>query len=101
LAELFPRKAQQPNAEELRRRFLYIQALESARCVEEEVITDPADADLGAILGIGYPSWTGGPLSLIDTLGIQPFVEACDLLAVAHGPSPSFLVIFGASNFAK
>jgi 3-hydroxyacyl-CoA dehydrogenase/enoyl-CoA hydratase/3-hydroxybutyryl-CoA epimerase len=40
------------------------------------------DADIGAILGLGYPSWTGGPLSFIDTLGIDNFVARCNQLAL-------------------
>jgi 3-hydroxyacyl-CoA dehydrogenase/enoyl-CoA hydratase/3-hydroxybutyryl-CoA epimerase len=76
----------QPDVEELKRRFLYVQALETARCVEEEVLTHPADADLGSILGWGFPPWTGGTLSFIDTVGIQAFVDECKRLARAHGP---------------
>ncbi|MOA61385.1 Fatty acid oxidation complex subunit alpha [compost metagenome] len=52
--------------------------------MEEGVITDSMDADIGAILGLGYPSWTGGPLSFIDTLGVVAFVKRCEQLAV-HG----------------
>ncbi|HEY0914647.1 MAG TPA: 3-hydroxyacyl-CoA dehydrogenase NAD-binding domain-containing protein, partial [Solimonas sp.] len=86
LAEHFPHAAEQPDAELLRRRFLAIQALETARCVEEGVIEHPADADLGSILGIGYPSWTGGTLSYIETLGLQAFVDECHDLAGRYGP---------------
>jgi 3-hydroxyacyl-CoA dehydrogenase/enoyl-CoA hydratase/3-hydroxybutyryl-CoA epimerase len=85
LGQLYPPAASQPEVEEVRQRLLYIQALESARCVEEGVITAPADADLGAVLGLGYPSWTGGTLSLIDTVGLPFFIAACDRLADRHG----------------
>ncbi len=61
---------QQPEVDELKKRFLYRQALEAARCYEENVVTDPADADIGAILGWGFAPWTGGPLTLIDTVGV-------------------------------
>jgi 3-hydroxyacyl-CoA dehydrogenase/enoyl-CoA hydratase/3-hydroxybutyryl-CoA epimerase len=64
---------------------LYIEALESARCFEEKVVTHPADADIGSIFGLGFPAWTGGVLSFIDTIGIGPFVKNCDRLAKAHG----------------
>ncbi|MDB5967727.1 MAG: 3-hydroxyacyl-CoA dehydrogenase [Hydrocarboniphaga sp.] len=86
LKEHFPPKAEQPAAEELRIRFLTIQALEAARCLEEGVITDPADADIGAVFGIGYPQWTGGTLSYVDTVGIQRFVADCERFAAAYGP---------------
>ena len=85
LAEQFPPRAEQPEAEELASRILVIQALETARCVEEGVIEHPADADIGSILGIGYPSWTGGTLSYIETLGLPAFVAECDRLAALHG----------------
>ena len=85
LAELAPRAAEQPEPEELRKRFLYIQALETARCFEENVVTAPEDADIGAILGWGFAPWTGGPLSLIDTVGVATFVKECDRLAQAYG----------------
>jgi 3-hydroxyacyl-CoA dehydrogenase/enoyl-CoA hydratase/3-hydroxybutyryl-CoA epimerase len=71
--------------EELKLRLLTIQALEASRCFEEGVITDPRDADVGAILGWGFAPYTGGPLSMIDTLGPAAFVERCESLAKKHG----------------
>ena len=71
--------------EELKLRLLTIQALEAARCFEEGVITDPRDADVGAILGWGFAPYTGGPISMIDTLGAKAFVERCEGLAKRHG----------------
>ena len=41
---------------------------------------------MGAILGWGFAPWTGGPLSLIDGVGVRAFVETCDRLAAAYGP---------------
>jgi 3-hydroxyacyl-CoA dehydrogenase/enoyl-CoA hydratase/3-hydroxybutyryl-CoA epimerase len=67
-------------------RLLFIQALETTRCLEEGVLTHPADADVGALLAWGFPSWTGGPLSLIETVGIREFVARCDELAASAGP---------------
>jgi 3-hydroxyacyl-CoA dehydrogenase/enoyl-CoA hydratase/3-hydroxybutyryl-CoA epimerase len=71
--------------EELRTRLLYRQAVEAARCFEEGVITDPRDADVGAILGWGFAPWTGGPISLIDSVGVAAFVQTCDRLTQAYG----------------
>lgn len=92
LRDAFPQAAHQPAPTDVRHRLLYIQALESARCVEESVVCDPADADLGAVLALGYPSWTGGTLSFIETVGVAPFVAECDRLAEHYGerfrPSP-------------
>jgi 3-hydroxyacyl-CoA dehydrogenase/enoyl-CoA hydratase/3-hydroxybutyryl-CoA epimerase len=70
----------------LKTRLLYRQAVEAARCFDEGVVTDPRDADVGAILGWGFAPWTGGPLSLIEGVGLQRFVETCDRLAASYGP---------------
>ncbi len=86
LAEEFPGSDEQPPVDELIKRLLYIQALESARCFEEGVITHPEDGDIGSIFGWGFPAWTGGTLSLIDTVGIREFVAVCDRMAEAYGP---------------
>ncbi len=75
----------QPDADELKLRFMVIQALETARCFEENVLTDVRDADVGAIMGWGFAPYTGGPLSLIDTMGTEEFVQICDRLAQAYG----------------
>lgn len=85
LRELFPPAAQQPAVDMLRRRLLSIQALETYRCLEEGVIETPADADLGSVLGIGYPPWTGGALSYIETVGLREFVAECDAFAQRFG----------------
>ena len=50
------------DVEELKQRLLVIQALETARCVEEGVITDVREADVGSILGFGFAPFSGGTL---------------------------------------
>ena len=85
LAEVFPPAAVQPTLEEVKERFLCIQALETARCMEECVLTTAAEADLGSILGWGFPAWTGGTLSYVDMLGVREFVARCERLAKRHG----------------
>ena len=89
LSELAPVTQNSADAaliQELRTRLLYRQAVEAARCIEENVLTDPREADVGAILGWGFAPWTGGPISLIDGVGVKNFVEQCDQLAQSHGP---------------
>ncbi len=86
LAQLYPRRPVQPTVEELKSRFLCIQALETVRCVEEGVIDHPADADVGSVLAWGFPAWTGGTLSYIDSMGAGRFVAECQRLARAWGP---------------
>ncbi len=85
LAGVFPSAPMQPPVDEVEKRILCIQALEAARCMEEGVITTAAEADLGSILGWGFPAWTGGTLSYIDTMGIREFVAECDRLAKRYG----------------
>jgi 3-hydroxyacyl-CoA dehydrogenase/enoyl-CoA hydratase/3-hydroxybutyryl-CoA epimerase len=85
LAQEYPRLPQQPGVEELKTRLLYIQALETARCYEEGVLKSVHEADLGSILGWGFPAWTGGTLSFIDTVGPARFVAECKLLARLYG----------------
>jgi 3-hydroxyacyl-CoA dehydrogenase/enoyl-CoA hydratase/3-hydroxybutyryl-CoA epimerase len=85
LSELFPSKPGH-DADEVARRLLHIQALETARCLEENVIETSADGDLGAVYGWGFPAWTGGTLSYIDTLGVTGFVKDCDRMANEYGP---------------
>ncbi|WP_066826382.1 3-hydroxyacyl-CoA dehydrogenase NAD-binding domain-containing protein [Sphingomonas mali] len=70
----------------LKRRFLYRQAVEAARCLSEGVLTDPRHADVGAVLGWSFPRWTGGPISLIDQVGAARFSAECDVLADTCGP---------------
>jgi 3-hydroxyacyl-CoA dehydrogenase/enoyl-CoA hydratase/3-hydroxybutyryl-CoA epimerase len=69
----------------LKLRLLTIQALEAARCMEEGVVRDPRDADVGAILGWGFAPYTGGPISMIDTLGASTFISRCEALAAKYG----------------
>ena len=69
----------------LKRRLLAIQALESARCIEEQVVTDVREADVGSILGFGFAPFTGGTISYIDGMGAKAFVDLCNGLAKACG----------------
>tara|TARA_B100000700_G_scaffold167831_1_gene185360 strand:- start:578 stop:2770 length:2193 start_codon:yes stop_codon:yes gene_type:complete len=85
LSNLCKESEEQPEVNELKKRFLYIQALETAKCYEENVLTDVRDADIGAILGWGMAPWTGGPLSYIDMVGIKEFVAEADNLAQKYG----------------
>ena len=88
LADLVPVRIAQPSAslvEEVRTRLLFRQAVEAAKCIDEGVITDPRSADVGALLGWGFAGWTGGPIGLIDMVGLEAFVERCDQLAAKCG----------------
>jgi 3-hydroxyacyl-CoA dehydrogenase/enoyl-CoA hydratase/3-hydroxybutyryl-CoA epimerase len=71
--------------QELKERLLVIQALETARCLEEGVLTDVREADVGSILGFGFAPFSGGTLSYIDMIGTKRFVELCKRLEKKYG----------------
>lgn len=81
IGETFTPTASHADVETIKQRLLYIQTLEAAKCFEENVITDVTEGDVGVILGIGFPAYTGGVFSLIDTIGLPTFIERCDKLA--------------------
>ena len=87
LADLQPTKLDPDSIDidELKARLLAIQALESARCIEEGVVTDVREADVGSILGFGFAPFTGGTISYIDRMGAKAFVELCNGLAKKYG----------------
>ncbi len=85
LTEYFPVKDGW-DIHEIKKRLLYTQAIETARCLEEGVLETAEDADLGAVYGWGFPQWTGGTISYIDTVGIETFVAEADRLAQLYGP---------------
>jgi len=87
LADLQPTKLDPDtiDVDELKHRLLAIQALESARCIEEGVVTDMREADVGSILGFGYAPFTGGTISYIDGMGSKAFVDMCNGLAKKYG----------------
>jgi 3-hydroxyacyl-CoA dehydrogenase/enoyl-CoA hydratase/3-hydroxybutyryl-CoA epimerase len=81
LAQATGGKVLASTVEDVRDRLLAAQALETVRALEQGVIADPSEADVGAILGWGFAPWTGGPLAYIDTQGTAAFVARCDELA--------------------
>ena len=76
---------QQPDLIDVQHRLMFVQALESVRALEENVLTDIREGDVGAIMGWGFAPWTGGPLSWLDMIGSAYAVERCDELATRHG----------------
>jgi len=76
---------EQPSVDLIRDRVLYAQAIEAARCMEQGIVHDPREADVGSILGWGYAPFTGGVLSYIDTVGARAFVARADELKDAFG----------------
>jgi 3-hydroxyacyl-CoA dehydrogenase / enoyl-CoA hydratase / 3-hydroxybutyryl-CoA epimerase len=70
---------------DLQDRLLYIQAVETVRCMEEKVLTSVRDANIGSIMGIGYPVWTGGILQFINQTGLSEFVARAEELHEQYG----------------
>ena len=94
LAEAFPQVAD-PSAlslKDLEERMMFIEAIESVKCVDEGVIESVADANIGSIFGIGFPAWSGGVLQFINgyegadgTVGLKAFVARAQELAERYG----------------
>lgn len=76
---------QQPDLQEVKDRLLYVQSLETIRTMDEGVVMRPEDADIGSILGWGFPPYTGGAISFIDYVGVKAFVKRAEVLAQKHG----------------
>jgi 3-hydroxyacyl-CoA dehydrogenase/enoyl-CoA hydratase/3-hydroxybutyryl-CoA epimerase len=91
-------KQQDPDridVEELKQRFLVTIALEAARVMEEGIVTDPREADVGSILAFGFAPYTGGALSYVEGMGVKRFVALAKTLEKKYGPqfkAPKLLV---------
>ncbi|TPE52167.1 3-hydroxyacyl-CoA dehydrogenase NAD-binding domain-containing protein [Amaricoccus solimangrovi] len=85
LADHWPVAAEQPDLAGIRNRLAMVQTLEAVRALDEGVLGDVREGDVGAILGWGYMPWTGGPFSWLDMLGAPRAVEMARDLAARHG----------------
>ncbi len=85
LKALFEQPGAAWNVQHIQDRLLYRQAIETARCLAEGVLTSVHDANIGSIFGIGFPAWTGGAMQFIYATGVEAFCKRADELAAAHG----------------
>ncbi|AUH64405.1 3-hydroxyacyl-CoA dehydrogenase NAD-binding domain-containing protein [Paracoccus zhejiangensis] len=85
LATEWPVSDEQPELTDVQHRLMFAQSLEAVRALEEGVLEDIREGDVGAILGWGFAPWSGGPFSWLDMLGATRAVEICDRLTAAHG----------------
>jgi 3-hydroxyacyl-CoA dehydrogenase/enoyl-CoA hydratase/3-hydroxybutyryl-CoA epimerase len=91
LAEQFPSQEQPADIEDLKDRYLFIEALETAKCFDEGVIESAAAANIGSIMGIGYPALTGGTAQFMQGYeghtgkGLEGFVARARELADKYG----------------
>ncbi len=73
------------SADEIAKRCTYMMLNEAARCVDEGIVRNARDGDIGAIFGIGFPPFLGGPLRYIDKIGAQSLVAQLSRWAEQHG----------------
>lgn len=86
LPKLFPpRDPDSFDKDELMKRFLVVQAVEAVRCVEEGVVTDMREADVGSILGFGFAPFAGGAISYVDNMGTENFLALCEYFTKKYG----------------
>ncbi|NRB33389.1 MAG: enoyl-CoA hydratase/isomerase family protein [Rhodobacteraceae bacterium] len=82
----YPLAEETPELIEVQERLMFVQVLEAVRALEEGVLMDIREGDVGAILGWGFAPWSGGPLSWLDIIGTPYALERCEQLAATHGP---------------
>jgi len=85
LKTLFEKPGVAWDLQDVKDRILYRQAVETARCLAEGVLTSVHDGNIGSIFGIGFPAWTGGALQFIYGQGIEAFERRCAELASKYG----------------
>lgn len=85
IQDRYPLAEPQPDLTEVQHRLMFSQALEAVRALEEGVLEDIREGDVGAILGWGFAPWTGGPLSWLDILGSEYAAARCDALEANYG----------------
>ncbi len=85
LREIVPSRPEKTGVELLRKRLMYGQLAEVGRCVDEGILRNWRDGEIGAIFGIGFAPNTGGPLALIDRIGIRELVSELDAFAATYG----------------
>ncbi|GLW70518.1 3-hydroxyacyl-CoA dehydrogenase [Kitasatospora phosalacinea] len=87
LREHFAREGAEIPFEDMKERMLFAEAIDSIRCLDEGVLTSAADANIGSILGIGFPAWTGGVLQYVNGYpgGPAGFTARARELAAAYG----------------
>jgi 3-hydroxyacyl-CoA dehydrogenase/enoyl-CoA hydratase/3-hydroxybutyryl-CoA epimerase len=82
----YPLDKMQPSLADVQHRLLFAQVLEAVRALEEGVLTDIREGDVGAILGWGFAPWSGGPFAWLDIIGAPRAVEICRGLTAQFGP---------------
>ena len=85
LAELYGATTSPLSDADAKDRLLFRQVIEALKCLETGVLRTVADGNIGSIMGIGAPAWTGGLLQFVNTYGLQNFIDRCASLSAAFG----------------
>ena len=85
LKKIFEKSHVTFDLQDIKDRILYRQAIETARCLDEGVLTSVHEGNIGSIFGIGYPAWTGGALQFIYGMGVSNFAKRSQELAAQYG----------------
>ena len=85
LLELYYKPEMQYEEDDMKDRLLFRQVIESLKCLESGVLRSVEDGNIGSIMGIGAPFWTGGFLQFVETYGYPRFVDRCNELAATYG----------------
>lgn len=100
LFELFHKTELEMEENDIKDRLLFRQVIESLKCLQEGVLRSVADGNVGSIMGIGAPIWTGGFLQFVNSYGAQAFVDRSTELAAKYGSrfTPPAIVVEAAKN---
>ncbi len=105
LAEEYARPGVEVPIEDMRERMLFLESIETVKCFEENVVRSAPDANVGSLLGIGFPAWTGGTVQYMNGYpgGLRGFVERADELSARYGgrfePPPSLRAAVDGGNY--
>jgi 3-hydroxyacyl-CoA dehydrogenase/enoyl-CoA hydratase/3-hydroxybutyryl-CoA epimerase len=80
-----PREARPFDRREIQDRLVFLFLNEAVRCLEDGILRSPRDGDVGAIFGLGFPAFLGGPFRYLDHLGGRFGVETLERLRTQHG----------------
>ena len=85
LFDIYYKPDVQISEQDMKDRLLFRPVIESLKCLESNVLRSVADGNIGSIMGIGAPVWTGGYIQFVNTYGLQRFVDRCGELAARYG----------------
>lgn len=87
LYKIFPQSREQLPINEIIDRLIFVQSLETIRCLEEKVLRSVADANIGSIFGWGFPPFRGGTIQFVNSYGVREFLRRAGELEKKYGKS--------------